>query len=41
MAKATTISQMLDKVKSHSFSWLKTYNVNLGLNSHMWWLNPL
>jgi len=28
---------MLDKVKLHSFVWLKAYNVNLGLNSHMWW----
>jgi hypothetical protein len=34
--------QMLDNVKCHSLWWLKAYNVNLGLNSHMWWWsNPL
>jgi len=27
---------MLDKVKLHLLWWLKAYNVNLGLNSHMW-----
>ncbi|CAJ2659841.1 unnamed protein product [Trifolium pratense] len=35
-AKETTLRQMLDKVKLQSFWRLKTHNVNLGLNTHMW-----
>jgi len=38
--KENTIHQMLDKVKLHSFWWWKAYNVNLGLNSHVWWTSP-
>jgi hypothetical protein len=40
-AKETTIHQMLDKVKLHLLWWLKVYDVNIGLNSHMWWSTPL
>ena len=39
-AKENIIHPMLDKVKLHSFWWLKAYNVNLGLNSYMWWSSP-
>jgi len=39
-AEKNTIHQMLDKVKLHSFWWLKAYNVNLCLISHMWWSSP-
>jgi hypothetical protein len=31
----------LEKLKVHSLWWVKAYNVNIGLNSHMWWSNPL
>jgi hypothetical protein len=36
-AKESSIHQLLDKVKSHSLWWMKVYNVNLGVNFHMWW----
>jgi hypothetical protein len=34
--KKTYVLHLLDKVKVHSLWWMKAYNVNLGLNSHMW-----
>jgi hypothetical protein len=39
-AKKLTINQMLKKVKVFSVWWIKTYNVNLGVNSHLWWPSP-
>jgi hypothetical protein len=36
-AKESTVNQMLEKVKVHSLWWMKTYNVNLCVNSHLWW----
>ncbi|GAU50935.1 hypothetical protein TSUD_411320 [Trifolium subterraneum] len=38
--KEIAVHQMLDKVKAHALWWMKAYNVNLGLNSHMWWSSP-
>jgi hypothetical protein len=38
-AKQSTFHQLLEKVKGHSLWWMKVYNINLGLNSHMWWSN--
>jgi hypothetical protein len=38
-AKEAMVHQMLDKDKVHSSWWMKAYNVNLGLNSYMWWLS--
>jgi hypothetical protein len=36
-AKESTILQLLEleKLKVHSLWWVKAYNVNIGLNSHM------
>jgi hypothetical protein len=39
-AKESTVLQMLEKVKVHSLWWMKAYNMNIGLNSHLWWLSP-
>jgi hypothetical protein len=33
--------QLLDKVKLHSFWWVKVYNANIGLIFHMWWSSSL
>ncbi|WJX19350.1 hypothetical protein P8452_09058 [Trifolium repens] len=38
---ASTPTQMLDKIKLHSFRWLKATNVTLAYNCHSWWSNPL
>jgi hypothetical protein len=38
-AKEAMVHQMLDKDEVHSSWWMKAYNVNLGLNSYMWWLS--
>jgi hypothetical protein len=27
-------------VKLHPLRWLKAYNANIGVNSHIWWSNP-
>jgi hypothetical protein len=35
------VHHMLDKVKLFSFRWLKTTNVALVSNYHIWWSNPL
>jgi hypothetical protein len=39
-AGESTVLQLLEKVQVHSIWWMKAYNVNLGLNSHMWWSSP-
>jgi hypothetical protein len=40
-AKESTVLQLLEKVQVHSLWWMKAYNVNLGINAHMWWSRPL
>jgi hypothetical protein len=40
-AKESTVLQLFEKVKVHSLWWMKFSNVNIGLNSHMWWSSPL
>jgi hypothetical protein len=39
-AKESTVPQLLVKVKVHFLWWMKAYNVNIGINSHIWWSNP-
>jgi hypothetical protein len=34
-SKESTVLQLFEKVKIHSLWWMKAYNVNIGLNSHM------
>jgi hypothetical protein len=36
-AKESTVLQLLEKVKVYSLWWMKTYNENIGINSHIWW----
>ncbi|KAK2445430.1 hypothetical protein QL285_016359 [Trifolium repens] len=38
---ASTPTQMLDKIKLHSFRWLKATSVTLASNCHSWWSSPL
>jgi hypothetical protein len=38
-AKESTTHQMFNKAKLHSLRWLKLYNVNIDVNSDMWWLS--
>jgi hypothetical protein len=38
---ANSIPQLLDKVKTFSYRWMRTTEVTLGLNFHCWWSNPL
>ena len=38
--KESNIHQLLDKVKSHSFRWMKVNNINVHLNFHKWWSSP-
>jgi hypothetical protein len=38
-AKESTVLQMLEKVKVHSLWWMKSCNMNLGLNFYVWWSN--
>jgi hypothetical protein len=40
-AKEYTILRLFEKVKVHSLWWMQTNNVNLSLNSHLWWSSPL
>ncbi|KAK2423034.1 hypothetical protein QL285_033519 [Trifolium repens] len=39
-AKESTVLQMLEKVKVNSLWWMKTCNMNIGVNSHLWWSSP-
>lgn len=39
-AKDSTILQVVDKVKSLTYRWLKEKVSNLPLNYHSWWLRP-
>jgi hypothetical protein len=39
-AKESTVLQMLEKVKVNSLWWMKTCNMNLGVNPHLWWSSP-
>jgi hypothetical protein len=36
-AKESSVIQMVEEFKVHLLWWMKTYNVNFGLNFHMWW----
>ncbi|KAK2413211.1 hypothetical protein QL285_035944 [Trifolium repens] len=38
---ASTLHQLLDKIKLFSFRWLKTTNVTLVSNCHSWWSSPM
>ncbi|PNX60547.1 glutamate-gated kainate-type ion channel receptor subunit GluR26, partial [Trifolium pratense] len=38
---ANSVHQMLDKIKTFSYRWLKASNVNLALNCHSWWSSPM
>jgi hypothetical protein len=38
---ATSVHQLLDKVKLFSYQWMRTRNVILATNSYMWWSSPL
>jgi len=38
--KNCSISQLVDKIKSLTFMWLKGKHVSLPLNYHGWWLSP-
>lgn len=35
--KENIIYPLLEKVKLHSFRWMKVININVCLNFHMWW----
>jgi hypothetical protein len=37
----TPIDHLLDKVKFHSFWWLKANNTTFVYSSHRWWSNPM
>jgi len=37
--KENSAHQLLDKVKLHSYWWVKAYNADISLNFHMWWSN--
>ncbi|CAJ2648491.1 unnamed protein product [Trifolium pratense] len=37
----TSVHQMLDKIKSFSYRWLKATSSTLTLNCHMWWSSLL
>jgi len=39
--KENSIEQLLDKVKIHSFWWMKAANVNFGIDVHRWLSCPL
>jgi hypothetical protein len=39
-AKFCSIHQVVDKIKSTTFRWLKGKYINLSLNYHGWWLSP-
>jgi len=39
-AKECSIIQVVDKIKSLSYMWLKTKFASLPLNYHGWWLYP-
>jgi hypothetical protein len=39
-AKVCTVFQVVDKIKSLAFTWLKAKYISLPLNYHGWWLNP-
>jgi len=38
--KQWSIQQMVDKIKSVTFMWLKGKYVHLPFNYHSWWLSP-
>ncbi|KAK2458661.1 hypothetical protein QL285_005792 [Trifolium repens] len=38
---ASTLPQLLDKIKLFSFRWLKTTNVTLASNCNSWWSSPM
>ncbi|MCH85912.1 kinesin-like protein [Trifolium medium] len=38
---ANSVHQMLDKIKTFSYRWLKATSITLALNCHSWWSSPL
>ena len=38
--KQSTVTQVVDKIKSLTFRWLKAKYVTLPFNYHGWWLSP-
>jgi len=38
--KECSVNQVVDKIKSLAFTWLKTKYISLPLNYHGWWLSP-
>jgi hypothetical protein len=40
-AKESTVLQLLERVKVHSLWWMQAYNINIGINLHVWWSSPL
>lgn len=38
--KECSTFQIVDKIKSLSFLWLKAKTANLSFNYHIWWLSP-
>jgi hypothetical protein len=39
-AKEFIVLQILEKVKVLSLWWMRAFNVNFDLNSHLWWSSP-
>ena len=35
-----TVYQLVEKVKLHSFWWMKATNISIRHNFHMWWSSP-
>jgi len=35
-----TVHHLVEKVKLHSFWWMKSFNISIWPNFHMWWSNP-
>jgi hypothetical protein len=40
IGKEGPIPQVVDKIKSHAFMWLKEHYPSLPFNYHAWWLSP-
>jgi hypothetical protein len=38
---ANSVHQLLDKVKTFSYRWMRTTDATLAINFHCWWSNPL
>jgi hypothetical protein len=38
---ANSVHQLLDKVETFSYRWMRTTTATLAINYHCWWSNPL